>query len=260
MAMIDCNVHSVIPDDPRSSKRVVKIVIMKQCSAAVADEFKRGLQKTRHTDFRYDIVDFTTTESDQSDFNSEQGIPLKGNSSLMQCIDIVNRAMKLEDYRLHRGKIYSKVPESKYSFINFCSIGALVDTLVTNPNFTDVLAPNLERLEELLSCITCQLINQIEIDYNLIEVKLYRVCFSVAEKEFVTSPISYSEIGKITPRAYVCYTYEPSRVPLQKPFIDSLENSFPGADIRRNFLRKYYRLLLHKKFPTTSKKLCHRRN
>ena len=139
MAKIDCDVHSVVPDDPRFSKRVVKIVIMKQCNPAVADELKRGLQKTRHTDFRYDIVDFTTTESDQSDHNSEQGIPLKGNSSLMQCVDIVNRAIKLEDYRLHRGKIYSKVPESKYSFINCCSIGAFLDTLVANPNFTDVL-------------------------------------------------------------------------------------------------------------------------
>ena len=87
-------------------------------------------------------------------------------------------------------------------------------------------------------------------------MKPYGVCFSVAEKEFVTSPISYSEIGKITPRAYVSYTYEPSRVPLPKPFIDSLENSFAGADIRRNFLRKYYQLLLHKKFPTKTKKLC----
>ena len=108
----------------------------------------------------------------------------------MQCIDIVNHTMKLEDYRLHRGKIYSKVPESKYSFINCCSIGAFLDTLVANHNFTDVLAPNLKRLEELLSRSTCQLINQIEIDYKLIEVKPYGVCFSIAEKEFVTSPIS----------------------------------------------------------------------
>ena len=256
MAMIDCDVHSVVPDDPRFSKRVLKIVIMKQCNPAVADEFKRSLQKTRQTDFRHDIVDFTTTESDQSDLNGEKGIPLKGNSSLMQCVDIVNRAMKLKDYRLHRGKFYSKVPESKYSFISCCSIGAFLDTLVANPNFTDVLAPNLKRLEELLSRSTCQLINEIEIDYNLIEVKPYGVCFSIAEKEFVTSPISYSEIGKITPRVYVSYTYEPSRVPLPKPFIDSLKNSFPGADIRTNFLRKYYQLLLHKKFPTKTKKLC----
>ena len=86
----------------------------------------------------------------------------------MQCIDIVNRAMKLEDYRLHRRKIYSKVPESKYSFIICCSIGAFLDTLVANPNFTDVLAPNLKRLEELLSRSSCRLINQIETDYNLI--------------------------------------------------------------------------------------------
>ena len=43
---------------------------------------------------------------------------------------------------------------------------------------------------------------------------------------------------------------------MPKPFIDSLENSFPGADIRRNFLRKYYQLLLHEKFPTKTKKLC----
>ena len=164
--------------------------------------------------------------------------------------------MKLEDYRLHRGKIYTKLPESKYSFTNCCSIGAFLDTLSANPNFTDVLAPNLKRLEELLSRSICQLIIQIEIDYNLIEVKLYGFCFSIAEKEFVTGPNSYSDIAKITPRAYVSYTNEPSCVNLQKPFIDSLENSFPDADVRRNFLKKYYQLLLHKKFPTKTKKLC----
>ena len=43
---------------------------------------------------------------------------------------------------------------------------------------------------------------------------------------------------------------------MPKPFIGSLENSFPGADIRRNFLRKYHQLLLHKKFPTKTNKLC----
>ena len=89
----------------------------------------------------------------------------------MQCIDIVNRAMRLEDYRLHRGKIYSKVPESKYSFINPFSIAAFLDTFVANPNFTDVLVPNLKRLQELLSRSTCKLINHIEIDYNLTDVK-----------------------------------------------------------------------------------------
>ena len=111
MAIIDCHLRSVVPDDHRFSKRVVKIVIVKQCNPALVDEFKKGLQETRHIDFRYDIVDFTTTDSDQSDLNIEQGTPLKGNSSLMQCIDIVNHALKLEDYRLHRGKIYSKVSE-----------------------------------------------------------------------------------------------------------------------------------------------------
>ena len=59
MAMIDCDVRSVVPDDPRFSKHVVKIVIMKQCNPAVADEFKWGLQKTRHTDFRYGGLSFT---------------------------------------------------------------------------------------------------------------------------------------------------------------------------------------------------------
>ena len=115
----------------------------------------------------------------------------------MQCIDIVNRAMKLEDYRLHRGKIYSKVPGSKYSFINCCSIGAFLDTLVANPNFFDVLAPNLKRLEELLSHSTCQLINQIEIDYNLIEVKPYGVCFSIAEKDLLQAQFLILKLAKL---------------------------------------------------------------
>ena len=49
MAMIDCDVHSVVPDDARFSKRLVKIVIMKQCNPAVADEFQKGPSKKQDT-------------------------------------------------------------------------------------------------------------------------------------------------------------------------------------------------------------------
>ena len=45
-------------------------------------------------------------------------------------------------------------------------------------------------------------------------------------------------------------------MPCPGPFVNGIRNSFPDPKERLLFLRKYYQLLLHGKFPQKEKKLC----
>ena len=65
-----------------------------------------------------------------------------------------------------------------------------------------------------------------------------------------------SSVSKVSPTACVSYTYEERKKPDPKPFIESVCNSFPDEGERRRFLRKYYQILRHGKFPQKTTKLC----
>ena len=124
-----------------------------------------------------------------------------------------------------------------------CTVATFLDSIVANPSFTEIVAPNLKKLGR-----GCQIIPQIEINYNYTEVKPFGVCFSIAYKRFILNPVPEEIIRKVTPRAYASYKYDPRHVPNPKPFVDSINNSFPDAAVKKNFLRKYYQLLLHQGF------------
>lgn len=243
-------VHST----PEFGKKVVKIVLTENCNSNLAAEFKNGLKQITPTKFEYDLVDMTIESTDG--FFQQSTPTFKGSGTLTQCIDIIRRVMDKQDYRLYKGKIFSKVPESKFTFIYCSPVAQFLDALLANPEFTELMAPNLKRLEEILCRPGCAIIPQIKINYNLIEVRPFGYCFNIPEKAFQFNPLNDSDIGNVTPRAYVSYTYNPDRVPHPKPFVDSLENSFEDNDTRIKFIRKYYQLLLHKQFPMKTRKLC----
>ena len=69
------------------------------------------------------------------------------------------------------------------------------------------------------------------------------------------NPLKESDIGKISPRTFVHYTYREGRVPDPVEYRESLENSFPPEELKR-FVRKMYQLLLHNRFPWKSRKIC----
>ena len=160
------------------------------------------------------------------------------------------------DYRLHDGEVYRKVPQAKFTFVRSSSVNDFVHALLSNPKMAEVIAPQISSVISILSNSGCQIIRQIEFDYNLVEVKPQGCCFNIELKKFVHNPLLESSVGKVSPRAYVSYTYEESRKPDPKPFIESVCNSFPGEVERRQFLRKYYQILLHGKFPQKTTKLC----
>ena len=152
--------------------------------------------------------------------------------------------------------MFRKVPEGKYSFTRCCSVAEFVHASLTNGKIADTLAAQVTNVINILSHPGCQIIRQLKFDYNLIEVKPTGVCFDIAAKKFIANPISDNAIGQESPRAFVSYTYREGHVPDPKVFIEGIENSFPDADKRMHFYRKYYQLLCHRRFPLKTKKLC----
>ena len=102
------------------------------------------------------------------------------------------------------------------------------------------MAAQVNNVINILSHPGCQIIRQLKFNYNLIEVKPTGVCFDTAAKKFITNPISDNAIGKESPCAFISYTYREGHVPEPKVFIEGIENSFPDADKRMHFYRKYY--------------------
>ena len=142
-------------------------------------------------------------------------------------------------------------------YVYTTTVESFLNTLLANKKIAEVLISQLQQVNVILSNRECSIIKQIQIDHNLIEVLPTGTCFNIEEKRFVCGPFGESDIEKITPWAFVHYTYKEGVIPYPKRFIDGIENSFArGTDECKDFLRKCYQLLLHGKFPQKTKKLC----
>ena len=131
-----------------------------------------------------------------------------------------------------------------------------VHSLLSNTQLANVLTPMLTPVINILTYKGCKIVRQIDIDYDLVEVKPYGVCFSFSRKTFAENLIAEEKIGLISPRAYVSYTFKEDVVPYPRLFVDSLRNSMPDDDELLSFLQKWYQLALKDKFPQKAKKLC----
>ena len=79
-----------------------------------------------------------------------------------------------------------------------------------------------------------------------------RFCFVISLRAFVHNPIGESQIGKLSPRAYV--PYDCYATPEPRYFREGVYNSFPD-EVRLNFLNKFFQCLVACKMPQKSRKL-----
>ena len=124
------------------------------------------------------------------------------------------------NYALYRGHIYKKPSESTFAYVYTTTIESFLNTLLANKKIAEVLINQLQQVNVILSNRECSIIKQIQIDHNLIEVLPTGTCFNIEEKRFVCDPFGEREIGKITPKAFVHYTYKEGVIPHPKRFID----------------------------------------
>ena len=160
-------------------------------------------------------------------------------------------------YGLYKGQTFKKAKEAKYTYVRCCPVEQFVHAVLSNKRMADLLAPRVNQIASILSNKGCHIIKQLTIDHNLIEVEPFGTCFNINGKMFVESPLPDDQVGNVTPRAYVSYTYEKDKVPYPKKFVETIENSFEGPDeMLHTSVKKYYQLLCHGEFPQKTKKLC----
>ena len=212
----------------------------------------------RYTNLFYNIVDEESNSAKSAESTESNVLPLHcPNNKTLVAIRYVQRTMHKLNYALYRGHIYKKPSESKFAYVYTTTIESFLNTLLANKKIAEVPINQLQQVDVMQSNRECSIIKQIQIDHNLIEVLQTGTCLNIEEKRFVCDPFGESDIGKITPRAFVHYTYKEGVIPHRKRFTDAIENSFGrGTDECKDFLRKYYQLLLHGKFPQKTKKLC----
>ena len=70
----------------------------------------------------------------------------------------------------------------------------------------DKLVEHLQPIQKLLSHSACEIIPQIQFDLDLIEV-LHGYCFSIKSRSFIPSPVPASNLGKLSPRAFIPYDH-----------------------------------------------------
>ena len=250
-----------LPKDPEFGTLPARITITHHCPKASANVNKEALRKIAFTHFQYDLVDNTTADHDQepsqaTSTESTVTVAVKPRSNICKAIDIVKRTMEKLNVRLYRGLIFKKAPMAKFSYVKSCSVMDFLHSLLCNPQIAELLTPHLAVASNILSHEGCTIVRQIVINYDLVEVKPFGTCFCFSEKTFKADCFSDNDVGKITPRAYVSYTYKENVVPYPRIFVQSLRNSFPSEEQFTKFLRKWYQLALKGQYPQKTKKLC----
>ena len=123
--------------------------------------------------------------------------------------------MRENNLGICQGCVYSKLTESKYTYVYSCPVETWIMAVLGNRSIADAIASNVSVLVSLLSNPACQLIPQLVVDYNFIEVEPYGTCFDIENKRFVVDPPELEG----SPRAYVKYSYT-GEVPRPAYFIE----------------------------------------
>ena len=117
-----------------------------------------------------------------------------------------------------------KFSRSKVHVCQMSQVEQFVNAVLSNKKMADLLAPQMNQIASILSNNGWHIIKQLAIDHNLIEVKPFGTCFNINRKMLVESPLPDDQVGKVTPRAYVSYTYKKDKVPYPKKFVETIEN------------------------------------
>ena len=164
-------------------------------------------------------------------------------SGVFSGIEKLANSIKVLGHALYKGDLYGIPPGSRYTYVYMMDIDTYLHKMMANDQLREDLVKHGDRIATLLKHPACQLIKQIEFDFDLIEVILpCGTCFRISERKFVHEPISDDDVLKVSSRMYV--PYDSSSPPNPKYFRESILNSFPEDYDRANFLNKFYQCLM----------------
>ena len=197
-------------------------------------------------------------ESDGLTLNVAKPIVIEPESScsssneVSKTINDIQKVMQMCNHALHKSNVYAKPQQAQITFVKMMDVSSYLHRLMANEALRDKLVEHLQPIQKLLSHPACEIIPQIQFDLDLIEV-LHGYCFSIKSRSFIPSPIPASNLGKLSPRAFIPYDH--TTPPQPKYFRQGILNSFPDEEVRVNFLNKFFQCLLSFNMPHKVRKL-----
>jgi len=179
-------------------------------------------------------------------------VDVEPGTGIGKALRIVEIAMKKVGHCLYRGEVYKRAEKGQYAYVPFNTVDKYLQWLVRNPALQDDLILQLSTLSRLLSDPNCKLVDQLEFDYDLIEV-LNGKCLKLSSRTFVNTPLKKEDLGKISPRSFADYVINAKED--GGFFESSIVNSFPDLKRRIEFLNKFYQCFLFGQLPFKTKKL-----
>ena len=134
--------------------------------------------------------------------------------------------MKVLNHALHRGEIYGMPSGAKYAYVYLMDVEIYLHKMPVNDELKESIVKHRSAIEALLCNPSCEIIEQLKFDYDLIEVMSPEgTCFEITERAFTDHPIEERNIEKISHRMYVPYdSTKTPHPPPPPPIINISEN------------------------------------
>ena len=200
-------------------------------SRAFGQDLEIASKKLRYDGLRHDFI---TSHGKASTVT----VGLNSGSEVVSTINKIQRTMKVLNHALHRGEIYGMTPGAKYAYVYLMDVETYLHKMLVSDELKESIVKHRSAIEALLYHPSCEIIEQLKFDYDLIEVMSPEgTCFKITERAFINYPTEEKDIGKISPRLYV--PYDSTTPPDPKYFGESVISSFKDPKERVNFLNKF---------------------
>ena len=174
-------------------------------------------------------------------------------TGLHKAVKAVRKALEDGDHTLHRGYIYSIAEGADFTYIPLDPVDVYVNKILQYEHIAKDLLGHTKAVTDLLRVNSCTIIQQMKVNYDLIEV-LGGKCWKITARRFIDTPYTEDDRGHVSPRMF--FPYDSNTNPQPRYFKSSVLNSFPHPTQHTRFLNKWYQLLLHQRMPQKVRKLC----
>ena len=216
------------------------------CNIQMKDEVKRMMQSLRADGLKFEVNDEIAKTTNQLPTD-------KPPTGLHKAIQAVRTSMVDGQHALHKGFVYSKVEEAKFTYFPLDTVEDYLNRILQYEDVALSLLGHTKAIVDLLKSPACTIVKQMAVNYDLIEV-MNGKCWQISARKFIDCPYNEDDVGFISPRMY--FSYDSASMPKPGYFKESVLNSFPQPIQYTRFLNKWYQLLLHERMPQKVRKLC----
>jgi hypothetical protein len=123
---------------------------------------------------------------------------------LSATITKIGQFMKISNHALHRGDMYAKPTDATTAYLKMMDVGSYINKLLANEVLRAKIPKHMMTLIKILSHPACEIIKQIEFNFNLIEVS-NAYFFKISSRSFVRHAIPLEKNEIMSPRTFLPY-------------------------------------------------------